>query len=669
MRRGFLVLALAFCGCADTSMLTYGRYLLDAGRYAEAYPHLEAAAARGGAAARAARDACAARWSAQLLAEARAALAAGRDAAALPLLVKAYDLAASPATIALLDAADSRLRAAEDGAAEIERLLSEENWRKALEVGLPFLAAAPHDGRLHALCREARERGREDARRRAAKLLDAGLGAEAAAVTRESDALDASLPLPQPEDPEYAARLEFPQWYGAALPWERAVDAPVPLEEALLRETTAKALETERLLARFGGALAEQRLLEAAAALAAAERAAPDAGDFRFRVRQARERLDAAADQALDATFLSGDFRRALTLFRETHFGPIPVAEERRAQFEARLRNLLAQKLKQHLGDNMAANALLLLSAARTVFPELWADSERKARFHFLARSPVIAVAGEGAEEITVWLREARLPLGDGQAVLKVDATRPELLLTESPPSVGIEEKLVPAELERRPHPARGAILAEIALAGMAPPEPGDPWERDFLRRRSAFFHERRRELARQLEALPEHAYHFGWQKARVSVVHHQVKAELRVALALGPAFGNADGPPETLAVSRSYTAQAPPGVDPYSRGYFPSKNAMRAELGALLGRKARELVLARFDAALKDMVKTAVRQAGEGDGEGAVELLAHVYAARGEGLTAGKEAEALLARAWGRANVEFLLAAPAGAFAEKPVK
>mgnify|MGYP002681945593 CR=1 FL=1 len=364
-----------------------------------------------------------------------------------------------------------------------------------------------------------------------------------------------------------------------------------------------------------------------------------------------------------------GDFRRALTLFRETHFGPIPVAEERRAQFEARLRNLLAQKLKQHLGDNMAANALLLLSAARTVFPELWADSERKARFHFLARSPVIAVAGEGAEEITVWLREARLPLGDGQAVLKVDATRPELLLTESPPSVGIEEKLVPAELERRPHPARGAILAEIALAGMAPPEPGDPWERDFLRRRSAFFHERRRELARQLEALPEHAYHFGWQKARVSVVHHQVKAELRVALALGPAFGNADGPPETLAVSRSYTAQAPPGVDPYSRGYFPSKNAMRAELGALLGRKARELVLARFDAALKDMVKTAVRQAGEGDGEGAVELLAHVYAARGEGLTAGKEAEALLARAWGRANVEFLLAAPAGAFAEKPVK
>ena len=672
MRRAILVLALALCGCADTSVLTYGRYLLDAGRYAEAYPHLQTAASRGDAAAREARDACAARWSAQLLAEARAALAAGRDAAALPLLVNAYDLVAAPETAALLRTTDNRLRAMEDGTAEIERLLADENWPEALGLGIALLRAAPHDGRLHALCREARDRSREHAARHAAESLDAGLAAEAASAIRDADALCALLPLPAPDDPEYTMRIAFPHRYRRALPWEGDGAAPFSPEDALLRETAAQATDTERLLAEFDRALAEQRLLDAAAALSAAERVAPPAADFRFRVRQARGRLDAAADQALDAAFLSGDIRRALALFGETHLGPIPVAEERRAQFEARLSNLLSQKLKQHLTDNMAANALLLLSSARAVFPEMWTDSERKARFSFLARSPAIAVAGEGAEEIAAWLRDARLPLGDGQAVLKVDATRPELVLAESPPSVGIEEKEVPAELRRRPHPARDGLLAEIALAGTAcaaAPEPGDPWEREVLRRRTAFLDERRRELARQLESLPAHAYHFEWKKAQVSVVYHQVRADLGVTLAFCPAFGSADIPPETLAVSRSYTAQAPPGVDPYSRGYFPSRDAMRTELGALLSRKARDLIVARFDAALKDMVTEALRRAGDGDGEGAVEMLAHVYVTRGEGLTACKDAETLLARTWGRAQVESLLAAPAGGLAEKPVK
>ncbi len=650
----------------------YGRYLLDEGRYAEAYPYLETAAARGDAAACEARSACASRWSAQLRIEACAALAAGKDTEALALLVRAYDLAPTPETTGLLCATDDRLRTIDDGMAGLVRLLADEDWPEALGLGIALLRTAPHDGRLHALCLEARERNRAGAARRAAESLDAGLAEEAASALGDNDALYARLVLPAPDDPEYVMRISFPHWYRRGLPWERECAAPPSLEEAQLRETVARAVDTERLLARFGGALAEQRLLDAAAALSTARRIAPHAADFPLRVRQARERLDAAADQALDAAFLSGDIRRALTLFCETHLGPIQVAEERRAQFETRLRNLLAQKLKQHLTENMAANALLLLGSARAVFPDMWADSERKARVSFLAGSPAITVEGEGAAEITAWLRDAHLPLGDGHAVLKVEAGMPELALAESPPSVGIEEKEVPTDLERRPHPAHAGLLAEIALAGTAAAaavEPEDPWERDARQRKAAFFNDRRQQLARQLECLPAYSYHFEWKKVHVSVVYHQVKAELRVRLALCPAFGAAEAPVETLAVSRSYTAQAPPGIDPYSRGYFPSKDAMKAELGTLLSRKARELIQARFDAALKGMVKEAVKRAGEGDGEGAVEMLAHVYVTQGEGLTAYKDAEALLAHTWGRAQVESLLAAPADGLAEKPVK
>ncbi len=71
MRRGILILSLTLWGCADTSTLMYGRYLLNEGRYAEAYPYLEAAARDDDAESRHAFRSCAALWAAGVISRRR----------------------------------------------------------------------------------------------------------------------------------------------------------------------------------------------------------------------------------------------------------------------------------------------------------------------------------------------------------------------------------------------------------------------------------------------------------------------------------------------------------------------------------------------------------------------------------------------------------------------
>ncbi len=648
----------------------YGRYLLNEGRYAEAYPYLEAAARGEDAESRHALRTCAALWAAELMADAKANLVAGKNVRTLPLLLKARDLDRTVEAVDLVREVDATLRAIDDGRESLELLRRQERWSEAMALAVELLRLAPHEGEFYARWREARERYRAEVEHRAAEYLEAGMSAEAAATLEDGDKLLALAALPSCENPEYVPRVSFPHRYRKSLPWLDGEAAGADGGDASLRETVVRAVDTDRALAAFRDAISAERLSDAANALAAAEHVAPQAADYSPRLRQAGSRLDAAAARTLDTAFLSGDLRRALTLFRDAR--QIPIAAETRALSEEKIRNLLAQRLKQCLADNMTANALLLLGSARAVFPDLWPDVERKARFAFQASMPVIVVKGEGADEMRAWLKDAHLPLGDGRPLLLVEAEKPELIFQEAPTSLGVEAKEVPTDLTRYPHPEREGLLAELArlhAAAAVPPESDDPWEVEHRRRTAAFWHGRYLQLEDQLDRLPAHSYRFEWQMTHVNIVYHQLHAEYDVKLAFSPPSAPGASAPETVTVRRSYTAKAPPGIDPYTRGYFPPKDTIKTELGNLLVHKVQAMARTRFDAALGDVVKEAVTRAGEGDGDGAVEMLARVYVTRGEGLAAFREAEALLTHAWGRSQTATLLVAPSDGLAEKPVK
>jgi tetratricopeptide (TPR) repeat protein len=626
-------------GCAELAQLTYGRYLLEAARYEEAYPYLkEAAELANNEEARRALVRCGAAWADQLAAEAEALRRCGRTDKAFELLRTAAELCPAPRIVDPLVSLEERLRVLAEGKEELTALLAAARWKDAVVLAERLrTTVAPYDAELYL------------AARRACEKYGAACAARARALAAAGDFRAAGEALPVPG---FCAIGPVPP--GAAT-------RPGPRERDGLAERIDRALAQDRLLASAGAALEKGRLDEAFRLYERARRDGPDDPHLLLRLRLVRQRLEAASAEAVNTALLSGDIRNSFAVLGQIRAGSAYLPPPALARYETRLHEQLRHEIAGHLANGRAGNALLLMGTAREVFPAIDFSLEFRARRAFDRSVPRLRILDRGGDDTLDWtcLGPYALPAAaEGDAAVTVSLGEPVFTIVESPPAFGFELREVADAFRPEPHPERLKLLEELgALRATPPPHShGDPWERDMAAHRTVFRSRRLENRERQLARLPHRTHCFAWRRVRTKIAYRQLKAELaRPVTASVP--GEPEPVAETITASRSYQAKLPPDEDPFVAGAFPSPDQLRRELETAFRAKAVLRMRALFDRALTAELRRGVRLAGQGKADHAIALLCRVCAVRGQGLKAPQEAEQLLGQTWSREAVAYLLA------------
>ncbi len=624
------------CGCADVAQLTYGRYLLEAERYAEAHPYLkEAAEIVQTDEAEATLQRCAAAWADELFTAAQHERTEGHKQDAFSLLRKAAGLSPSPKIVDALVTLEENLRTLCEGRAQLSRLCADKLWAEAQAIVQRLRKLEPYDRELYEIACHVHQEYMTECLRRARLLLEQG--------------------------DFRGARDAIGRVSGTAGQPTGSIDV-VDAEGSHCHELAwiiDRALETERQLALIDAALEAGELNEAFRLFEGARHRSPPVADLPLRLRRTEERIMTASNTAIGAAILSGDIRQSVTVLNQIRTCNLPVASDTLSQYEAQLKEQLLSRIAGHMAGGRAGNALLLMGMARESFPELAFEEEARVRRAFRRATPGITITGPGRDAVAAGLADVAFSSPGGGAAITVDVGEPSLTVAEAPPQYGFELREVPGALQKRVHPERLKLEQELKRAHELLSEsftPEDAWEAEAWRALKELRTLQWKTRKRQLDRLPAFTYIYQWKKERVKIAYLQLKAALVQILTIS-CPGVQDPEAVTLSANRSYGATLLPGEDPYAAGLFPSPENLRSELGKILRRKSLTHLRRILDRALTESIRRAVDLAGRGHADQAVDLLCRISGTRADGLKAPQEAEQLLRRTWSPEAVAYLLA------------
>lgn len=681
-----LVLAL-LAGCQSTQLLDYGTFLLEEGRYADAYGYLkDAHDLYSTQDTLSALTQCRRRWSRVLFDQARLKHDATLYQQAYALIVQANDLWPTTANTDFLVTLEDRERRRFQAEMTLARCRENKTWPQAFKQFETLLALSPFDPDLIAAFKAGKKAWFAQTLSQVEQHLQQGRIQPAYQALKQAQRIIGIFPaesLQAHAMPDLSAGLSAVALAKAERLLASLKDDALPGRKALilnflsLADATKAAHKTDQLLMACTQAIQADRLTDAYALLKQAGSLRVMLSDLPIRMDQLKQRISRTVETHLQGAFFSDDLTRCIRLLKKIKAGGLPLDRDKYPQYAAKIQKRINHTLTSLLTRGLTGNALLLIADARPLFPDRLKRMQQSIEPDFLNTLPGVAITGPGAQEAAQWLRDAQVPLSEKGDLLKIHVDVPGLTMEHLKPSFGVEEKMVPQGLAAKPYPERARLLnalqqtrdmaARAAASGHASAGPVNAWERDFSAMEKAFWESRARDIALQVQRTPTVTHAFHWSQEKQTIAYYHLKATLALKVAFQPAAPE-KADPQTLSVERIYAIKSRKILEhPEKAGLFPSKKAILAALKPALRKAFMDRLNGHLKLALKAQLDQAMAFAGMDQTDKAKELLCRIYAACPQESAECRKALTLLSQSYEGETLMILSpgSGKAGDFAE----